>query len=124
MPRALIADDDPVVQHILGAILEAAGYEINSVKSGTECLDLLKAELSSDNLPDVVFLDVQLEDLSGIEVLSELRELSSEKPPVIMLSANSRDEVFTGSDLLAPDYFLEKPFVAETVSQALKAVLS
>lgn len=122
---ALVADDDPVVQHILGAILEAESYQVKTLSSGKACLDYVTALLSTEDTAalDVIFLDVLLDDMSGIEVLTKLRACSKKLPPVIMLSANSHDEVFDGSELVSPDFFLEKPFVSETVVQALELVL-
>src|SRR5262245_15081149 len=114
MIRALITDDDPVVRMILGAILKANGYEVEDVDTGEKCLALLNSD--SRELPDVLFLDFQLPDMSGPEVLSRLRKkIPPEHLPVVMLSANSEDEV---KDLFLdarPEAYLTKPFNSTAV---------
>ena len=122
--RILIADDDPVVRHILGAILTSKNFEIDAASSGTECLEALQKHKAQGTSPLLVFLDMFLGDMHGTDVLKELRTLFGATVPVIMLSANPKDEtlaVNTGSD---PDDYLEKPFTGPIVLERLERLLS
>jgi len=113
--KVVIADDDIVVRHILSAILEG-NAEIVLCPSGQECIDFFK-EYSAD----VVFLDIQLPDFSGPEVLRELRKLNI-TARVIAVSANPEQEMVEIFGDIPPDAYLEKPFTSETVNAVLVAV--
>ena len=117
--KLLIIDDDPVVRHILGAILTGLGHEHQSASSGGEGLTLLRSGAS----PDAVFLDMMLGDTTGVQVLGEIRRTISPCPMVIMLSANLASEALADPEL-NPDYYLEKPFTSSTVVEALTAIES
>ena len=71
MKKILIVEDDRSLQHVLGRLLEAAGYSVASEADGVEALEQL-----SRNKFDLVLLDVGLPRLSGLEVLSRLRKLA------------------------------------------------
>jgi two-component system response regulator HydG len=101
--RVLIIDDDPIVLHILQAVLSDAGHEVQSADSAARALTAVRlAE------PDVVVLDVMLPDRSGESLLLELR---TQWPalPVIMLSA--QDSVGRAIEImkLRPYDYLPKP---------------
>jgi CheY-like chemotaxis protein len=118
--KFLIADDDPVVRHILSAILQSSGNEVVAASSGGECIAKLEEAAASGALPNGIFVDMFLGDLTGLEVLAKIRaNHATAKIPVIMLSANPKDEVLRGGEEMAPDAYLEKPFVADTVLAAL-----
>lgn len=111
--RALIADDDPIVRHILGAILKNAGFEVELAENGARCI----ATLDSSAPFDVIFLDMMLGDMTGMDVLGKIRPGVS--APVVMISAHQRDEALKMVGETKPSAFLEKPFVAQTVEEAL-----
>jgi len=121
----LIIDDDPVVRHLLGAILKGAGYNVSSCESGAEAISLLSDKATKNELPDLVFLDLQLNDMPGTDVLIRLRELSSDDHvPTVMLSANKKEEILRDHpDAEKADGFLEKPFPPDTVIAAISELL-
>lgn len=122
---ALLVDDDPLVQHILGAILEAYAISCKVKASGRECLDFIENIPNIGySLPDVIFLDVLLGDMSGIEVLASLHKILPTPIPVVMLSGNPENEVLELCQDFVPDYFLEKPFVSESVKSILDKIFS
>lgn len=113
----LAADDDPVVRHILSLFLAPTGAKLRLVEDGAACLAAVR-----ERRPEILFLDMQLPDMSGLDVLREVRA-SVPELPVILLSANPRGEVIGVVESDAPDYYLEKPFTAEAVYAALEEVL-
>jgi CheY-like chemotaxis protein len=120
--QAIIADDDPVVRHILASILKSLGVKISSVGSGKECLAALR-DLPPAAEPRLLFLDVMLGDMTGIDVLAELRGfIRSDELAVVMVSANSKQEVLGYEPPFEPEFFLEKPFSLETVQPIVQAV--
>jgi CheY-like chemotaxis protein len=114
---AVIADDDIVVRHILTAILEN-DFTVITHQTGEECLEYFKS-----NSADILFLDIQLPDYTGPDVLNILAtKLGADKPYVVGVSANPEREMrelFSGT---VPDAFLEKPFTSESVAEVVEKV--
>jgi CheY-like chemotaxis protein len=118
----LIADDDPVVRHILTMILEGLGHSVETVSSGEACVTYIASHASESNLPSLVFLDNLLPDITGLEVLSRLRQIT-DKVPVVMLSASSEAEILDSVTDQMPNVFLEKPFTPSAVAKVLDTLL-
>lgn len=114
--KILIVDDEPQILRALRAGLIAQGYEVVSAADGEEALDKASAEL-----PDAIFLDLNLPKKSGLEVCRELRKWSA--APIIVLSVrdSERDKV-TALDLGADDY-LTKPFGTDELLARLRVAL-
>lgn len=104
--KILIADDSRMIRLIVRANLEGAGYEVLEAEDGDQAL-----ERASDELPDLILLDVVMPGRGGFEVLRRLKESRSTGGiPVIMLtSERSEDSQIEGWQSGAEDY-LTKPF--------------
>ena len=85
MTRLLVADDSETVLLMLQRRLEMEGYEVHTATDGLEALERLR-ELGSEE-PDVILLDAMMPNMSGTEVLEEIRGKGS-KVPVVMISAH------------------------------------
>ena len=85
MTRLLVADDSETVLLMLQRRLEMEGYEVVTASDGFEALERLNTAASGQ--PDVILLDAMMPNMSGIEVLEQLRE-SGSKIPVLMISAH------------------------------------
>jgi two-component system KDP operon response regulator KdpE len=102
-PLALIIDDEPQIRKLLSVVLESANFRVAISQTGREGISLC-ANLN----PDIVLLDIGLPDISGLDVLAELRRWFTR--PVIMLSVlNDEENIVNALDLGANDY-LTKPF--------------
>jgi CheY-like chemotaxis protein len=66
--QVLIVEDDASVRNSLALLLKASGYDVNTANNGVEALRLLKLEL-----PAVVLTDLNMPQMSGFELLSEVR---------------------------------------------------
>jgi two-component system KDP operon response regulator KdpE len=116
MTRILVVDDDRAILRTLAIGLRAHGYEPRTAADGRSALALGRTAT-----PDLVILDLGLPDISGVEVLRELRTFS--QVPVIVLSARdgSEDKV-EALDAGADDY-VTKPFgMEELLARARAAV--
>jgi two-component system, OmpR family, KDP operon response regulator KdpE len=101
--RLLAIEDDHQIQRFLLAALEAHGYTLEMAETGSEGL-----RLAALNQPDLIIVDLGLPDISGLEVITRLREWY--KQPILVLSARSREtDKVQALDLGADDY-LTKPF--------------
>lgn len=80
--KILLADDDPVLRRLLPVEMAANDLEILTVESAKEVLELLKEEDF-----EVILLDVNLPDASGVEILSSIRK-TEDAPEVVMITAD------------------------------------
>ncbi len=104
--RILIVDDDQDLANAEQAILEAEGYEVLYAPHGAAAVDLLSQEMV-----DLVLLDVTMPHMNGYQVCQRLREdPATASLNIIMITARgSTEEMVTGLDVGADDY-LPKPF--------------
>ncbi len=80
--KILLADDDPVLRRLLPLKIAANDFDFLAVESAKEVLELLKEEDF-----EVILLDVNLPDASGIEILSSIRKVEN-APEVVMITAD------------------------------------
>jgi DNA-binding response OmpR family regulator len=114
--RILIVDDDPIVAGMLGISLGSAGHEVIEAISGEEALAQL-AKQSRDQLPDIVFLDIEMgAGLDGYETCRRLHKNESTRDlPVIFLSGHDDlDDRLRAYDAGGSD-FIAKPFIPDEV---------
>ncbi len=81
MKKILLVDDDASIRFIYTQELQDEGYTVVEAKDGEEGLSLFEQER-----PDIVILDIQMPGMDGIEVLRQMKKMSSETP-VILSSA-------------------------------------
>ena len=103
MERVLIIEDDPEIAFFERTILERAGYEVKVATNGAAGLEAEPAFK-----PAVILLDVELPDISGLDVCTSLA--NSSDAFILMVSAHSTEnDVHKGLGLGADDY-VRKPF--------------
>jgi DNA-binding response OmpR family regulator len=83
--RLLVADDSETVLLMLQRRLEMEGYEVITASDGFEALQRLREAGAEE--PDVILLDAMMPNMSGTEVLEQLRD-SGSTIPVLMISAH------------------------------------
>lgn len=115
--RLLIVEDEIQLVEALVKGLKKDGYAIDTALNAADASELLAI-----NQYDLVVLDINLPDDSGLNVLKTLRE-SDDKVRVIILSANrSIDDRIQGLDIGANDY-LTKPFDFQELKARIRALL-
>jgi two-component system nitrogen regulation response regulator NtrX len=114
----LIVDDERAIQKALRGVLEDEGYRVTAVGTGA---DALKAV--ADEMPDLVFLDIFMSHMDGLETLTELKRLRPEAT-VVMISGHGTIETAVKATRLGAYDFIEKPLSLEktliTMSRALE----
>ena len=110
----LIVDDDPGIVSGLSALLEEA-WEVRSATTGRAAI-VAFGEFS----PDIVLLDVQLPDMSGIDLLHQFK-MYSEAVAVIMMSGMGTFDRVVESIKLGAETFLQKPFEYDVLAVTLES---
>jgi DNA-binding NtrC family response regulator len=113
--RILIVDDDAQIVSGLEALL-ADEWEVRTATTGKEALVTF-----ADFSPDIVLLDVQLPDFSGMDLLRQFK-MYSETAAVIMMSGVGNLERVIESMKLGAETFLQKPFDYDTLTLTLQQV--
>ena len=114
--RILVIDDEPQVGMIFTKVLQAAGYEVVASETGEEGLKKL------DTKPDVVFLDIKLPGIDGVETLRRMRKVSPDVPVVMMTAYQTVDSAVESMRLGACDYLI-KPLDNNRIKEVVKHAL-
>lgn len=103
--RLLIVDDNELNRDMLARRLERKGYRVETIDNAKELIERVKSESF-----DLVLLDIEMPEMSGLEALEQIRAIRSPiELPVIMVTARSQSEdVVKALDMGANDY-LTKP---------------
>ncbi|MFE9443061.1 response regulator [Streptomyces sp. NPDC006602] len=116
MTWVLLVEDDPQLVRALRINLQARHYGVDAAPDGTTALRLAAARQ-----PDVVFVDLGLPDMDGVEVIKALRGWT--RVPILVLSARqTSDEKVAALDAGADDY-ITKPFSMDELLARLRAAV-
>lgn len=85
MPKFLVVDDDDVIRKGMSELLKSAGYTVATASSGKEALGLFNKDRF-----DIIFLDIVMPNLHGIDVLRKLREQNKDQPVVMLVSEKEK----------------------------------
>jgi PAS domain S-box-containing protein len=116
---ALVVDDSTVNRRILASLLESAGVHVTTAAGGLEAI-----ELARTHRPDVIFMDLKMSDLDGLEATRRLQQdVATAGIPVIAVTASAfRDARKAALDAGCVDY-IPKPVRAEALFAALQTHL-
>jgi hypothetical protein len=120
--KVLLAEDNEVNQLLARSILQYWGLESKTASTGAEVLELLKKEEF-----DVVLMDIQMPEKSGIEATTEIRKLADERKrniPIIALTANAlmgEEKKYRAAGM---DDFLTKPFKEKELYEVMFRVFN
>ncbi len=117
--RVLIVDDDPEITTMLQVMLELHGYEVRLAHGVAQGMAALTADP-----PDVMFLDVMMPQISGLELCRYVRrDPRTERLPVIVFSARSNDENVRQAMAFGATMFLKKTANREELLEAIDRAL-
>ena len=106
-PRILVIDDESAIRDSLKMTLEYEGYEVTLGATGEEGVKLIERES-----PDLVFLDIKMPGMDGLEVLQKLRHLT-DTTPIVVISGHADIRTAVDATRLGAFDFLEKPLERE-----------
>jgi DNA-binding response OmpR family regulator len=102
--RVLIVDDEPSVGDALRLVLESNGYEVVLVTNGLDGIDQVRRRRFGFSV-----VDLFLTDISGLQVITGIREHQPEIP-IVLITAHGNEQVFAEARKLGAVGALAKPF--------------
>ena len=115
-PVILVVEDDAPVRNLIITTLKTHEYKYLTARNGSEAV-----MMASSHNPDVVFLDLGLPDMDGVDVIRQIRTWAN--MPIIVISARSDDaDKIEALDAGADDY-LTKPFSVEELLARLRVTI-
>jgi len=119
MARVLVVEDDPDIRVLLEVRLRRVGHLVVGVGSGEEALSVLAGK----GAPDIAVLDVLMPGMSGLDLLTRLRQDSAyTSMPAIFLSGRVQPSDIAAGRALGATY-LTKPLVLSALAQAIDEAL-
>jgi CheY-like chemotaxis protein/anti-sigma regulatory factor (Ser/Thr protein kinase) len=116
--RVLVADDDAATRHGVSRLLENAGFEVSEAGDGIAALNAIQEKQF-----DLVFLDIWMPHLSGLDVLARIRAGTSRPKVIVMTSDDTSETLLRAVKEQAYDY-LSKPFPPRKAVEAAERALS
>ncbi|HEY3755907.1 MAG TPA: sigma-54 dependent transcriptional regulator [Opitutaceae bacterium] len=117
--RILVIDDDAEIRYSLSRVLSSRGYQVQEAPGGEQGIALVR----TGPLPDLIFLDVRMTGMGGIETLQHIRSVSPKQLVVLMTAFGTAQTAIEAMKYGAFDYVM-KPFdpakVIALVENALK----
>jgi DNA-binding response OmpR family regulator len=117
--RLLIVDDDPKLRNYVCAGLEQSGIEGVSAPDGQSALAILEDDSRGF---DLILLDVMMPEVTGWDLLADLRERGRETPVIFVTARDSVEERVRGLRLGADDYVI-KPFAFQELIARIEVVI-
>jgi len=114
--RILVADDNPVNQRVIRGLMAHAGHEVIVADNGEIALDILENEVPGIQL---AIIDMQMPTLSGTDVVRRWRYLETGHLPIVMLTADAREESRLACREAGADVFLTKPVNSRALIDAV-----
>ncbi len=114
--QALLVEDNPVALMAASMLLKKLGITVDTAQSGQEALERVKHK----HYP-IIFLDLRLPDMSGIELAKRLKHSVNKEHPVtlIALTAHSKERYEEECEAAGIHFFLSKPITKEQISDLL-----
>jgi two-component system nitrogen regulation response regulator NtrX len=116
-PRILVIDDEAAIRDSMKMILEYEGYEFLGAPGGQEGIALVERES-----PDLVFLDIKMPGMDGMEVLGRIKAIN-DQVPVVIISGHGTVATAVEATKLGAFEFVEKPLASERILLTIRNAL-
>jgi CheY-like chemotaxis protein len=113
--KILAVDDNPSITDAMPSIFAAPRYELTTANDGNRALEKLEAASSAF---DIIIVDQQMPQLSGVELVREIRERGI-PTKIMVLSAHLSSEIREAYEQMGVRVLLSKPFVREELRVAV-----
>ncbi|MBI1860868.1 MAG: sigma-54-dependent Fis family transcriptional regulator [Deltaproteobacteria bacterium] len=115
--RILIVDDEESIREFFEIMLKREGYQVLTAGNGVEALEILKKQSA-----DLIISDIQMPEMSGLELLSKVKEMDPEAVQIMITAFGSTETAVEAMKLGAYDY-VSKPFKIDEVKIIIRQAL-
>lgn len=115
--KILVVDDEPEFRHILAMVLTEMGHEVSTASSGRQALAKIR-----ENPPDILFLDIKMPQMTGLECLRRLSKLKR-KLVVVVMTGYADIESARETMRLGADEFISKPFDIDDLTRLVNELV-
>ena len=116
--RVVIVDDNEDITDVFSDILEIGGFEVMGVgHDGNDAISLYKK-----HKPDIIFLDVMMPTVDGIQALKEIKKINP-KSKVVMVTADNSTHTINELEKHGATTIIVKPFKIEVVFETIKKII-
>ena len=119
MAKILLIEDDVLIQKTVGSKLKKEGFDVTCCSDGKEGVETITTEL-----PDVVVTDVMLPYVSGLEIVSAVKNIKEKSIRIIVLSTMGQEKIVEEAFGLGADDYITKPFTLTELTIRIKKQLS
>ncbi len=117
--KILIAEDDGMIMKLIRTRLEKDGYEVDTASNGDLALEKIKTEYF-----DLIITDIMMPFISGLELVSTLKNTLKKQTPIIVLSNMHLEATILEAFRLGADDFITKPFSPNELSVRVAKILN
>lgn len=116
--KIVLAEDNSVLSLLLKFRLEKDGHEMLMATNGKEAIEFIENED-----PDLILTDVMMDYVSGLEVISHVRNKLNKKTPILVFSSSGQEEMVLNAFNLGANDFMSKPLSPNELSIRVKRML-
>jgi DNA-binding response OmpR family regulator len=117
--KILLAEDNSILSLLLKFRLEKEGYKLLIAVDGKEAIDLIEK-----HNPELILTDIMMPFVSGLEVISHVRNKLNKQTPIIVFSSAGQEEIVLNAFNLGANDFMSKPFSPNELVIRAKRLLS
>jgi len=116
----LIIEDETEIANMFGLALKQAGFKVTVVNEGGQGLEIIKS-----NCPDLVLLDLVMPDMTGYDVLADLKKCKTVPDGQIYVWSNltQKDEIDKAKKMGAKEYLIKSDYTPKTLVEKVKELL-
>ncbi|OHD16019.1 MAG: hypothetical protein A2086_04865 [Spirochaetes bacterium GWD1_27_9] len=116
--KALVVDDMEINRNVIKSFLYFEKFDVDLAEDGIKGLDLL-----SKNKYDLVFSDIEMPNMNGMELLTRAKKNPTTKNiPIVMLTSLDKQEIIDKAKELGASGYIVKPFTKEKMETLLKNI--
>jgi two-component system response regulator VicR len=118
MKKIVIAEDNSLLSSLLRFRLEKEGYKLLIAENGKRAIELIE-----EHDPELILTDIMMPFISGLEVISHVRNKLGRQTPIIVFSAAGQEEIVLKAFNLGATDFMSKPFSPNELVIRIKKLL-